>query len=247
VAWVRIDDQFYDHPKWASAPGDSIALWLASMAWCNRSESWDGYIPAAKLSGLVKVRNVKRTVADLCERRAFHVDGDGYLIHEYAEYQQNEKVKEIRRKRSEAGKKGAAARWGERMADAIEEPMANEWQELWQTDGNENAPPPTTHHPVLLDTPPTTTTSHPRLPSAVAVVKAIVRIELGPARRRGGITHDGPYEAAVLRRVDGELGSALDGALAVNPLLKPSELASAVLNGHPRRLDIITLLEEAES
>ena len=58
MAWVKIDQHFYDHPKWAEAPGDSIALWLAAMAWCNRNNSLDGFIPTAKLHGLVNIRNL---------------------------------------------------------------------------------------------------------------------------------------------------------------------------------------------
>lgn len=116
MAWVRIDQHFYDHPKWANAPGDSIALWIAAMAWCNRNDSLEGFIPAPKLHGLVAVRSVKRTVADLVQRRAFHVaeaDGAaGYVIHDYAEFQQPEKVRAISNKRAEAGRRGAAVRWG---------------------------------------------------------------------------------------------------------------------------------------
>lgn len=152
MSWVRIDDHFYDHPKWATAPGDSIALWLAAMAWCNRNGSFDGYIPAKKLAGLVNISSQKRSTQDLVERRAFVAHRDGYLIHEYADYQQNEKVKAIREKRSQAGRKGASVRWGAtgpEVASAIANPMANAIangrQMVWQTDGNENAPPPTTH------------------------------------------------------------------------------------------------------
>lgn len=122
MAWVKIDEHFYDHPKWAEAPGDSIALWLAAMAWCNRNDSLDGFIPASKLIGLVNVRNVKRTAADLVHRQAFHPQtrggASGYLIHDYPEFQQPEKVREIAAKRSANGKKGAAVRWGARQSAA---------------------------------------------------------------------------------------------------------------------------------
>lgn len=118
MVWVKIDDHFDEHPKWADAPGDSIALWLAAVAWCNRNDSVEGFIPAFKLHGRVKVRNLKRTTNDLVERGAFHPVRDGYLIHDYVEYQQPEKVKAIHEKRSAAGRKGAAARWGERARAA---------------------------------------------------------------------------------------------------------------------------------
>lgn len=168
MSWVRIDDHFYDHPKWATAPGDSIALWVAAMAWCNRNASFDGYIPAKKLAGLVNISSVKRTIKDLVDRRGFVPQGDGFLIHEYPEYQQNEKVKAIREKRSQAGRKGASARWGttgpvmaNAIANATDLPMANERQMVWQTDGNENAPPPTTHGIQVTDiSTPVDTPSH---------------------------------------------------------------------------------------
>lgn len=152
MSWIRIDDHFYDHPKWATADGDSIAMWLAAMAWCNRNESFDGYIPAHKIAGLIKVRNAKATCTDLVKREALSRHGDGFLIRNYAEWQQNEKVKAIREKRAENGKKGAAARWGQMangMASAIANANGDATDPAWQTDGkahgNEDAPPPTTH------------------------------------------------------------------------------------------------------
>jgi hypothetical protein len=118
MVWVKVDDHFDEHPKWADAPGDSIALWLAALAWCNRNESTEGYIPALKLQGRVHVRNLKRTIDDLVARQAFRPASGGYLIHDYAEFQQPEKVKAIREKRSAAGRKGAAVRWSEKARAA---------------------------------------------------------------------------------------------------------------------------------
>lgn len=132
MAWVRIDDSFYEAEKWSGAPADSVGLWVAAMAWCNRHDEREdarqGIIPDFKVRALLAVRNIKATLGDLCERRAFHrVDG-GYQIHDYEQYQQNEKVQRIRSQRSKAGKAGAAARWasdGKPMANAIANDMAN--------------------------------------------------------------------------------------------------------------------------
>lgn len=118
MVWVKIDDHFDEHPKWSDAPGDSVALWLAAMAWCNRNDSIEGFIPTLKLHGRVHVRNLKRTIADLVARDVFHPVEGGFLIHDYPEYQQPEKVKEIRGKRAAAGRKGAAVRWGEKARAA---------------------------------------------------------------------------------------------------------------------------------
>lgn len=129
MPWVRIDEEFYDNPKWVGAPGDSIALWVAMIAWCNRNDSTEGFIPAIKTQGLVNVRNLKATLADLCSRGAPHpvvrqVEG-GYVIHDYTEYQQPEKVREIAAKRAAAGKKGATRRWGKSPPDPQANGMAN--------------------------------------------------------------------------------------------------------------------------
>lgn len=113
MPWVRIDEHFYDHPRWCDAPGDSIALWVGLMAWCNRNDSRKGFIPAQKTVGIVNVRSLKKTLEDLVERGAVDRVSGGYLIHDYEEYQQPEKVREIAAKRAASGKKGAAVRWEE--------------------------------------------------------------------------------------------------------------------------------------
>jgi len=155
MSWVRIDDHFYDHRKWADAPAESVALWLAAMAWCNRNDAFDGVIPANKLTGLVNVRSVKVTTGDLVKRHAFYIHERGYQIHEYTDYQQNDKVQQIRETRRANGKKGADARWrmandGKTDGKTDGKDIANGWQEPWQTDGKQNAPPPTTHHPSVI-------------------------------------------------------------------------------------------------
>lgn len=118
MPWVKVDEHFYDHPKWADAPGDSIALWLAAMAWCNRNDSTSGFIPDAKTRGLVNVRQLGRTLQDLTQREAFHKVAGGYVVHDYEEYQQPERVREIAGKRAAAGRKGAAHRWAEKRRQA---------------------------------------------------------------------------------------------------------------------------------
>lgn len=131
MAWVRIDDQFYEHPKWRSAPTDSIALWMAAIAWCNHYRENTGFIPAHKLNGLLAgVRNPRRTVADLVQRGALIAHEDGYLIHEYREWQQIERMEATSAVRSANGKKGATSRWGSR------EPMATD---MANANGNSHA------------------------------------------------------------------------------------------------------------
>lgn len=111
MPWVLIDDAFNDHPKWATAPCDSIAMWVAAIAWCNHHERWDGRIPTVRLRGLVNAKNPNRTIADLENRKAMRRDGDDHVIHDFAEWQRVERKKAISDARRAAGRKGAANRW----------------------------------------------------------------------------------------------------------------------------------------
>lgn len=142
MAWVYIDDGFYDHPKWSDAPGDSIALWVAAIAWCNRNNSANGFIPRTKLATLVNVRNLRRTVIDLLDRHGLELaDGDGYHVHDYADWQHTGRRAEIRNARAEAGRKGANRRWQTAMANPKDD-MANAMANEWQTDGPSPSPSP---------------------------------------------------------------------------------------------------------
>lgn len=52
VVWVRIDDDFSEHPKVAAAGPLAMAMQVAGLAYCNRNLT-DGFIPAAKARGLI--------------------------------------------------------------------------------------------------------------------------------------------------------------------------------------------------
>lgn len=52
MTWVRIDDQFDEHPKHQQAGPLAWALWSAGLAYCNRNLT-DGFIPHSKAQTLV--------------------------------------------------------------------------------------------------------------------------------------------------------------------------------------------------
>lgn len=113
VAWVKVDDAFYDHPKFLCLPHDALALWIVALAWCNRNRT-DGHVPRAALARL----GFDTAQADaLVHCGQWTVDGDaGWLVHDYIEYQATRdfiesKQQRLHASRSEAGRKGAAQRW----------------------------------------------------------------------------------------------------------------------------------------
>lgn len=52
MAWVRISDDFYDHPKMAALTPMALGWWVTALAWCNRNLT-DGDIPRAVAVRLV--------------------------------------------------------------------------------------------------------------------------------------------------------------------------------------------------
>lgn len=113
MPWVRVDDHFDEHPKMARVGPLGWALWLAGLAYCNRNLT-DGFIPwnvAKKLVSwefLSTRENTGKTHAwSIDASTGSHtqeVDGefvinlllenglwteveDGYVIHDFSEYQ----------------------------------------------------------------------------------------------------------------------------------------------------------------
>jgi hypothetical protein len=85
--WFRIDDGMPEHPKFAVLPLGAKWLWVEAACWAARNLS-DGYVPIEvwrRLGG----RNWQRDVTLL--RRVALLDasqnGDGYVLHDWADYQ----------------------------------------------------------------------------------------------------------------------------------------------------------------
>jgi len=144
MGWVRISDDFYDHPKFAEVTPLSIALWLAGLAYCNRNLT-NGYIPESAARRLVDFDGLAYEIGgteltggmeddcgplalyDLLKVGLWHEDGHDcpkcpqpgrrrLYVHDYLKYQPSaEEIKGLREARSEAGRKGAATRWSRPM------------------------------------------------------------------------------------------------------------------------------------
>ena len=128
MTWVRIDDQFDEHPKHQQAGPLAWALWAAGLAYCNRNLT-DGFIPTSKAQTLVNWKfteppreDGRQRVVSVGITSGFsgddvtndyvinllisaglwaHCDG-GYKIHDYKDYQPSrKKVLEERRQIAE--------------------------------------------------------------------------------------------------------------------------------------------------
>ena len=143
--WFKVDDSFFSNPKTAMLSDGATALWLRSGSW-SAQQLTGGFIPARMVP---MFRGSDDSVRELCDVGLWERDDerDGYWFHDWSDYQPDgEEVDALRRKRSEAGKRGADRRWSRKTVDengkngktdgkCHGKPMAN----AWQTDGKSMA------------------------------------------------------------------------------------------------------------
>lgn len=126
MSWTKIDDQLHGHRKilraWKCRP--ALGLHFMAMSYAASHEP-QGFIPEEWVEEkLPAARERERAVAALTDVPAGFkaglwepVDG-GWNIHDWDEYNGSAKTREeVRAAKSEAGKKGAAARWGDGRRD----------------------------------------------------------------------------------------------------------------------------------
>ena len=123
MAWARIDDRFHDHPKAVGLDLAAVGLWTFCLTWThsNRSGKIQGHIPpylprrfgaAPELAEQLVEAGLWHQPGHTCTCPAIET---GWLIHDYVDYL----PLSTRRSRSEAGKRGAAARWAKKSQDAM--------------------------------------------------------------------------------------------------------------------------------
>lgn len=135
--WFKVDDKFWCHPKVIGLSSDALALWLKAGCW-SAQQLTDGFIPANAIASLGSVEAAHELVsAGLWEE----IGDDGFGFHDWEKFQPTREQAESHRaqvaqKRSEAGRKGAKARWGDGKNSKT---MANGNGKChdteWQTDG----------------------------------------------------------------------------------------------------------------
>lgn len=88
MVWFKVDDGFYDHPKFLDVPNAAIGLWAKAGAWCSRHLT-DGVIPASQVTML---RGTKSQVNALISTGIWHHSetesgAKAYAFHGWNEYQ----------------------------------------------------------------------------------------------------------------------------------------------------------------
>lgn len=94
MTWFKIDDGFYDHPKFLDLSNAAVGLWSKAGAWCGKHLT-DGVIPASKVSML------KGTKAQVNALLSSHIwvetttetGAKAYRFHDWNDYQPTREVK----------------------------------------------------------------------------------------------------------------------------------------------------------
>lgn len=107
MAWIRLSDDYNDHPKIDSLSDGAFRLWHQGMGYCRKFQT-DGLIPTKTLRGL-KAYSQKRmrelmTAWSDGERPLWHeVEGFGVKVHDYLDWNPS-------REEEQAERSGSAAR-----------------------------------------------------------------------------------------------------------------------------------------
>ena len=115
MPWVRIDDQFYQHPKVVAVGPLGIAMQVSGLCYCNRYLT-DGFIPLEVVPRLVpfdeaKVKQLVSNLLAACLWVASTLSKqNGYIVHDYADYQSTKAqiltTREARKRAGQIGGKG---------------------------------------------------------------------------------------------------------------------------------------------
>lgn len=99
MSWVKLDDEFVEHPRVSSLSDKAFRLHVAGICHASRKLT-DGHISTTDARVLLALtRTSSRHVAELLEAGAWTANGDGWEIHDYLDYNPTaEQVKEKRQK-----------------------------------------------------------------------------------------------------------------------------------------------------
>lgn len=133
MGWFKVDDQLAFNAKIITAGNEAMGLWV-------RAGSWS----CAQLTGGFIAKAMANAMANECDANALVMAGlwdeveGGYQFHDWDEFQpdaaaEKEKRKRTLKARSDAGKAGAQARWGNKSDGKPDgkrngKTIANQWQ-----------------------------------------------------------------------------------------------------------------------
>jgi len=109
MAWVRIDDDLFSHPKilhaWSACPA-SIGLWTLTLSWAGRQLT-DGHVTGEIVRNFMPAkRQRERAIAALEQPGLWVPNGAGWQIHDWQDYNTSREQVLARRRTDAARKRG---------------------------------------------------------------------------------------------------------------------------------------------
>lgn len=113
--WARLDDALIDHQKIFAAgaligrngPAIAVGLYAIALMWSNKHLT-DGHLPKAVVQSFRHVSDPGAVADALTRAGLWDRNGDGWLIHDYADF--NPSGADVRRKRKRDRARKAAER-----------------------------------------------------------------------------------------------------------------------------------------
>jgi hypothetical protein len=100
MSWLRIDDGLPENPKVAHLSDRAFRTYINALCYSSRALS-DGRLPPTQMVGISL--GSRKAVAELVDAGLLHLNGKGYEVHDYLEY--NPTAEEIKQKRKEAAER----------------------------------------------------------------------------------------------------------------------------------------------
>jgi hypothetical protein len=128
MSWVRVDDQFFRHPKVLDAGRDARDLYLVGLCYCAQGLT-DGFIPGTALRVLgaeAEIDQAQASADRLVAVGLWEAVEGGYNVHDYLEYQPTkERVIATREVRAEAGRRGGKQKASNLLDKTLAKPKQN--------------------------------------------------------------------------------------------------------------------------
>jgi hypothetical protein len=103
MSWVKLDDQFPDHPKVVAAGSAAAWLFVCGLSYCSRLLT-DGFIPRGQVRRLTDAKTPDRLADQLVKVGLWETADGGFRVHDYLVYQpsreQIEAGRSVARRRS---------------------------------------------------------------------------------------------------------------------------------------------------
>jgi hypothetical protein len=184
MAWARVDDAWWSHPKVMGLSLAARGLWISALSWsCHQRK------PIVPRSFLAMVGGSEDIAAELVGAGLWEPSADGWAICSWAEYQD----RSLSEKRAEAGRKG-----GQRKQTASK-PEANAQANGCLDEANGQAGP---SHPI--PTQPIPSSSSSSVLPVDSVLDSVATARLAAAKRTGAVRNPKAWIRAVRADLAGD-------------------------------------------